>query len=59
MYLTPEEESILNGEKGEVAERMLRLLSRLGEIYGADKMIPIGLSGCSACKPAYENSQMN
>ena len=42
MYLTPEEETILNGEKGEVAERMLRLLSRLGEIYGADKMIPIG-----------------
>ena len=42
MYLTPEEEAILNGEQGEVAERMLRLLSRLGEIYGADKMIPIG-----------------
>jgi predicted aconitase len=42
MYLTSEEEAILNGEKGEVAERMLRLLSRLGEIYGADKMIPIG-----------------
>ncbi len=42
MYLTNEEEAILNGEKGEVPERMLRLLSRLGEIYGADKMIPIG-----------------
>lgn len=42
MYLTKEEEAILNGEKGEVPERMLRLLSRLGEIYGADKMIPIG-----------------
>jgi predicted aconitase len=42
MYLTKEEESILNGDQGEVAERMLRLLSRLGDIYGADKMIPIG-----------------
>ncbi len=42
MYLTKEEESILNGEKGETLERMFRLLVRLGEIYGADKMIPVG-----------------
>ncbi|MEM0466363.1 MAG: aconitase X catalytic domain-containing protein [Candidatus Thermoplasmatota archaeon] len=42
MYLTQEEEKILNGEHGEVAERMLRLLVRLGEIYNADKMIPVG-----------------
>ena len=42
MYLTKEEEKILNGEKGEVMERLFRLLVRLGDIYGADKMIPIG-----------------
>jgi predicted aconitase len=42
MYLTRQEESILNGEKGPVLERMMRLLSRLGDIYGADKMIPVG-----------------
>jgi predicted aconitase len=42
MYLTKEEEKILEGEKGEVRERMFRLLVRLGDIYGADKMIPIG-----------------
>lgn len=42
MYLTKNEEKILDGQKGEVLERMLRLLVRLGEIYGADKMIPIG-----------------
>lgn len=42
MYLTKEEEKILDGEKGEVLERMFRLLVRLGDIYGADKMIPIG-----------------
>jgi predicted aconitase len=42
MYLTKEEESILDGEKGPVLERMMRLLSRLGDIYGADKMIPVG-----------------
>lgn len=42
MHLTKEEEKLLNGEHGEVAERLFRLLVRLGEIYGADKMIPVG-----------------
>ncbi len=42
MYLTKEEEKLLEGEEGEVLERMFRLLVRLGDIYGADKMIPVG-----------------
>ncbi len=42
MYLTKEEEAILNGEKGEAYEKLFRLLVRLGDIYGADKMIPVG-----------------
>ncbi len=42
MYLTKEEEKIIDGEMGEVQERMFRLLVRLGEIYNADKMIPVG-----------------
>ena len=42
MHLTKEEEKILDGENGEVMERLFRLLVRLGEIYGADKMIPVG-----------------
>jgi len=42
MYLTNEEEKTLNGEEGEVKERLFRLLVRLGDIYGADKMIPVG-----------------
>lgn len=42
MHLTKEEEKILNGESGEVMERLFRLLVRLGDIYGADKMIPVG-----------------
>lgn len=33
---------MLSGEKGEFLERMFRLLVRLGDIYGADKMIPVG-----------------
>ncbi|MFO7677743.1 MAG: aconitase X catalytic domain-containing protein [Thermoplasmatota archaeon] len=42
MHLTKEEEQILNGEQGDVTERLFRLLVRLGDIYGADKMIPVG-----------------
>jgi predicted aconitase len=42
MYLTKEEEGILNGDRGEIPERMFRLLVRLGDIFNADKMIPIG-----------------
>ena len=44
MYLTNAEERMLAGENGEVMERMFRLLVRLGEIYGADKMIPVSSS---------------
>ncbi len=42
MYLTKEEEQMLDGESGEVKERLFRLLVRLGDIYGAEKMIPVG-----------------
>ncbi|MEM3421316.1 MAG: aconitase X catalytic domain-containing protein [Candidatus Hadarchaeum sp.] len=41
MYLTKDQERMLSGEEGEVVERMFRLLVRLGDIYGADRMIPI------------------
>ena len=36
MHLTKEQEKMLDGEQGEVAERMFRLLVRLGDIYGAE-----------------------
>jgi hypothetical protein len=42
MHLTSEEEKVLAGERGEVPARSLRLLVKLGDIYGAEKMIPIG-----------------
>ena len=42
VYLTREQEKMLNGEHGEIIERMMRLLVRLADIYNADKMIPIG-----------------
>jgi len=42
MHLTQEEEQFLNGEHGEVTARLFRLLVRLGDIYEADEMIPVG-----------------
>jgi len=42
VHLTKEEEKMLRGEHGEVVERSFRLLVRLGEIYGADRMIHVG-----------------
>ncbi|MBC7128264.1 MAG: aconitase X catalytic domain-containing protein [Thermoplasmatales archaeon] len=41
MYLTPEQEKMLDGEEGEIVARMLRLLVRLGEVYKAEKMIEV------------------
>ncbi|MBS3817269.1 MAG: aconitase X catalytic domain-containing protein [Candidatus Thermoplasmatota archaeon] len=41
MYLTKEEESILEGEKGEGPAKAMELLVALGKIYQADKLIPI------------------
>jgi len=41
MYLTKEEEQILNGEAGETLRQALEILVALGDIYGADRLIPI------------------
>ncbi len=41
MYLTKEQEKILDGEEGEIVARMLRLLVRLGEVYKAEKLIEV------------------
>ena len=41
MYLTKEEEQILNGEAGETLRQAIQILVALGEIYGADRLIPI------------------
>lgn len=42
MELTKEQEKMLKGEYGEVIERQMRLLVRLGDIYKADRMIDTG-----------------
>ncbi|ENN96047.1 hypothetical protein J422_04228 [Methanocaldococcus villosus KIN24-T80] len=50
MYLTKEEERILDGEYGEIKQKCLELLVKLGEIYGAERLINISsaqISGVS------------
>ncbi|MFH1471103.1 MAG: aconitase X catalytic domain-containing protein [Candidatus Micrarchaeota archaeon] len=41
MFLTKGQEAILSGGKGKAAGKAMEILVALGEIYGADKMIPI------------------
>jgi len=41
MYLTKEEEQILDGEAGETLRQAIEILVALGDIYGADRLIPI------------------
>ena len=41
MQLTPEQEAILNGEKGETMAKIMKTLVMYGETFGATKMIPV------------------
>jgi len=41
MFLTPEQQEILNGSKGEVMAKVMKTLVMYGEVFGADKMVPI------------------
>ncbi len=41
MYLTPLEEKLFNGERGATYQKAIEILTALGDIYGADRLIPI------------------
>ncbi|KPQ43919.1 MAG: putative aconitase subunit 1 [Candidatus Methanoperedens nitroreducens] len=41
MYLTPDEEKLMNGESGPTYQKAIEILAALGDIYGADRLIPI------------------
>ncbi len=41
MYLTPEEEKLFNGERSATYQKAMEILAALGDIYGADRLIPI------------------
>ena len=41
MYLTRQEQAMLDGEEGETLRKAIEILVALGDIYGADKLIPV------------------
>ncbi len=41
MILTPEQQSILDGAKGEIQAKVMKTLVMYGEAFGADKMVPV------------------
>ena len=41
MYLTPEQQGILDGAQGETMAKVMKTLVMYGEAFGADKMIPV------------------
>ncbi|MDK2915990.1 MAG: mevalonate 5-phosphate dehydratase large subunit [Euryarchaeota archaeon] len=41
MYLDASDEKVLAGEFGETRQKMMEILVALGEVYGAEKLIPI------------------
>ncbi len=61
MLLTPEQQALLNGEKGETMAKVVKTLVMYGETFGAEKMVPV-TGGCghlvtsfglSVMKPVY------
>ena len=41
MYLTHEQQAILNGSKGDTMAKVLKTLVMYGDTFGADKMVPV------------------
>ena len=41
MKLTPEQQEILNGARGETMAKVMQTLVRYGELFGADEMVPV------------------
>ena len=41
MYLTDEQQAILNGEKGETMAKVMKTLVMYGDAFGAEKMVPV------------------
>ncbi len=41
MYLTPEQQAILEGSQGDTMAKVMRTLVMYGDTFGADKMVPV------------------
>ena len=65
MYLTDEQQAILNGAKGETMAKVWKTLVMYGEAFGADKMVPVTSEynhlvtsfGLKMMKPVFELMQ--
>ncbi len=65
MYLTPEQQAILNGSQGETMAKVMKTLVMYGETFGADKMVPVTSEynhlvtsfGLKMMKPVFELMQ--
>ncbi len=49
MRLTPGEEAMLSGKAGEAAAFAMRILTQLGDLYGAEEFIPITQAHVDGC----------
>ena len=62
MILTKEQQAILNGEKGETLAKVMQSVVRYGELFGAEKLVPVTSKynhlvtsfGLKALGPVYE-----
>ena len=62
MKLTPEQQAMLNGEKGETMAKVVKTLAMYGDAFGAERMVPVTSKyghtvisfGLKAIKPVYE-----
>lgn len=41
MFLTPEQQAILDGEKGEIMQKIMKTLVMYGDTFGAERMVPV------------------
>ena len=65
MYLTDEQQAILNGSKGETMAKVMKTLVMYGETFGAEKMVPVTSEynhlvtsfGLKMMKPVFELMQ--
>ena len=65
MYLTPEQQGILDGSKGETMAKVMKTLVMYGDAFGADKMVPVTSEynhlvtsfGLKMMKPVFELMQ--
>ena len=65
MFLTDEQQAVLNGSKGETQAKVMKTLVMYGEAFGADKMVPVTSEynhlvtsfGLKMMKPVFELMQ--